>query len=125
VSTDLTNLLDMDDEELHGELGAALMGEGTDFGVRDLAEFAAFARRWLRDRSPELRSGLCGRREIRAMRSLARADTAVEVATVADVLASWYGMPTAAIIAVILVRRGLNALCGDDDGAAEEENARS
>uniref|UniRef100_UPI003F49843C hypothetical protein n=1 Tax=Nonomuraea sp. CA-252377 TaxID=3240003 RepID=UPI003F49843C len=111
MSNDLRTLLDLDDEDLYGRLGETLLSEGRDFGSRDLAEFAEFGRRWVNDRTQELRATICGRPEVAAIQDGPAGDLITEAATLTDVISALYGKPAAGILAVILLRRGLNVLC--------------
>ncbi|MFJ9726869.1 hypothetical protein ACIRP3_29325 [Streptomyces sp. NPDC101209] len=127
----MAELETLDEDELYSRLGGALLGDGYDFGPSDGAEYAEFARRWLKDRLNIIQQQICGRREIRALRGTVESNFATEVATMTDFLASVYGKPPASIIAVILARRGLNSICREwhsshpDEDDADDANEGS
>jgi len=118
----MTGLESLDEDELYSLLGATLLGEGYGFGPSDGAEYAEFARRWLKDRFNIIQRQICGRREIQALRGTVESNFATEVATLTDFLASVYGKPSASIIAVILARRGINSLCPEGNSSDPDED---
>jgi hypothetical protein len=111
--SDLRDLMDKTENELLDSLGQVLLGDGLGVGPVDPYRARRFAAKWLTDRRDEMRRHVCGK----AMRPFIDneagvADRVTEIAVVADALAAVLGHPTANIVAVILVRRGLAELCG-------------
>jgi hypothetical protein len=80
------------------------------FGPADLERAARFAREWLDRRQGELREYVCGS-ALPALERDGGFDTLADVAVVADSIQALLGRPTAFIVAVILVRRGLGRFC--------------
>jgi hypothetical protein len=103
--------LGMDEEALLAELGGTLLGSGPGFGPSDIDRALRFAGDWLDQRMDEFRQLLCGDVRLR-LEDGGRLDKLADAAAVADALQALLGKPTAFIVAVILLRRGLNALCG-------------
>jgi hypothetical protein len=100
-----------DEDDLLLRLGMLLLGDGLCVAPSDEGRRRRFASTWLEDRSGELRKLLCGPGTKTLLESDAT-DRITEAAVVTDALAAAYGHPTATVVAVILVRRGLAALCG-------------
>lgn len=113
----LDDLLARDDEELLAELGANQLGETLGVRPSDFGRYLRLGRMWMDTHAEELRRTLCGHAKVTALRSLARTDEAAEVATVADILLGMYGQIPATIVAVLVVRRGFDKLCGPGTGA--------
>lgn len=109
----LRGLAELDDDELQFELGKQLLGEGLPFGPGDSARYRRFAEKWLTDHLNEIRQSVCGAPSVVSIRSAESSVPLIEAATVADALAALYGRPAAMVAAIILVRRGLAALCRD------------
>ena len=103
--------LAMDEEELLEELGKSLLGSSPGFGPSDIERSIRFARGWLEERREELRNHVCGDVWL-TLEQDGGFDTMADVAVVADSLQALFGKPTAFIVAVILIRRGLGRLCG-------------
>jgi hypothetical protein len=111
---ELREYLGLDEDDLLELLGAELLGTGPGFGPEDFERQIRFAREWLQRRQRDLREKLCpdvaqtiSRRE--------KLDAMADAAAVADALAAAFGKPSASIVAVILLRRGLASLCSDDN----------
>lgn len=106
----LDRYVEMSDDELIEALGRSLIGAAPGFGPADLERAARFARQWMDRRTEEFRRRLCGEVWVSLERD-GRFDMLAEAAAVADALDALLGKPTAYIVAVILIRRGLAALC--------------
>ena len=106
----LQEYLAMDEEELLEELGESLLGTGPGFSPSDFERSIRFAQAWLGDRREELRRQVCGEVWPKLEKG-GGFDAMTDAAAVADSLRALLGKPTAFIVAVILVRRGLGQLC--------------
>lgn len=113
----LADLLARDTEELLAELGAQQLGETLGVRPADFGRYLRLGRVWMDTHAQDLRTTLCGHPKINGLRSLASTDEAAEAATVADVLLGSYGQIPASIVAVLVVRRGFDALCGPAAGS--------
>lgn len=100
----------MDEETLLAELEGALLGKGPGFGPSDIDRAVRFASNWLDQRMEEFRQLLCGDVRLR-LEYGGGLDKLTDAAVVADALQALLGKPTAYIVAVILLRRGLQGLC--------------
>jgi hypothetical protein len=105
----LGEYLSCDYETLLEALADSLLGTGPGFGPPDIDRRVEFAQAWLKRRMVELRKELCGEVWSRLKES---GDLLSDAAIVADAIATAYGRPTANIVAVIMLRRGLESLCG-------------
>ncbi|HTA14951.1 MAG TPA: hypothetical protein VK781_08855 [Solirubrobacteraceae bacterium] len=102
-----------DDETLLEALADSLLGTGPGFGPPDIDRRIDFAQAWLKQRTTELRKELCG--EVWSqLKHRGGFDLLSDSAIVADALAAVHGRPTANIVAVIMLRRGLVSLCEAD-----------
>jgi hypothetical protein len=100
----------MSEETLLAELEGALLGKGPGFGPSDIDRAVRFASNWLDQRMEEFRQLLCGDVRLRLEHG-GGLDKLTDAAVVADALQALLGKPTAYIVAVILLRRGLQGLC--------------
>ncbi|MEA2218368.1 MAG: hypothetical protein QOJ35_994 [Solirubrobacteraceae bacterium] len=104
--------LELDDEALLEELGAWLLGDGPGFGPSDVDRKIRFAQSWLTEQRDVLRRRICG--DVHANLKAGDAyEAMIEAATLADAVAAALGRPPANIVAVILLKRGLDRLCED------------
>jgi hypothetical protein len=110
---ELRKYLDLDEDDLLELLGTELLGSGPGFGTEDFERHIRFARDWLQRRRHDLQDKLCGD-VLETVKRRDGFDALADAAIVADSLAAMLGRPSASIVAVILVRRGLTNLCRDD-----------
>jgi hypothetical protein len=110
---ELRKYMDLDEDELLELFGAELLGSGPGFGPEDFERQIRFAREWLQRRRRDLQAKLCGR-VLETVRNRETLETLTDAAIVADALSGMLGRPSASIIAVILLKRGLTSLCRDD-----------
>lgn len=108
----IEELAEMDDEELYEVLGQELLGPSRGFGGQDIDRMITFARRWLDQHWIEIRVKICGEDAIEILKERPVLDAISDAAVIADFVAQAYGRPAATVIAVIICRRGLQALCG-------------
>lgn len=94
------------DRELEGRLGALVIDGASSF---DLHRRAALARAWFENQNEALRAHVCGDPSLPP--AAAPSDDEVLMSAVADLLLAAYDLPTAATLAVLIVRRGLHNLC--------------
>ena len=99
------------EDELFEALGNALLGESRDFKSGRSDRARRFGREWFDDRLAGLREEVCGSRSVQTMLRADVGDRMTEIAVVTDAIETLRGHPSATIVAVILVRRGLQALC--------------
>lgn len=111
---ELTRLWTASEEELLATLGASLLGEGIGFGIEDPLHKQRFAEAWLADRWGQIRNTVCNDPAIRTILDAERAQRVLEVATVADALTALAGHPAVSVLAVIVLRRGAQRVCGSD-----------
>jgi hypothetical protein len=109
----LREYLSCDHETLLEALADSLLGMGPGWGPLDIDRRIEFAREWLERRIAELRGELCGEVWSRLKES-GGIDRLSDAAIIADAIATVHGRPTANIVAVILLRRGLESLCGSE-----------
>jgi hypothetical protein len=108
---EVASLSGLTEDELLERLGTLLLGDGPGFGPSDWDRKARFARDWLQRTHDDLRRDICGDMATR-LKLRHTFESLEDVAAVADALAAALGRPTANIVAVILVRNGLDKLCG-------------
>jgi hypothetical protein len=107
----LKALMSESDEALFIELGHILLVEGLGFGPEDIDRQLRFAQTWLDARIAQLRQSICSEPALRAVIDDSSGSLLLDVAAVADFLATSYGHAAASVVAVILTRRGLKLLC--------------
>jgi hypothetical protein len=109
----ISEYLVFDDEALLEELGDLLLGLGPGFGPPDIERRVQFAKSWLDKRTAELRRDLCG--DVRfKLEHEGGFDLLNDAAVLAEVIeTTLHGRPLANLVAVILLRRGLGALCNE------------
>lgn len=98
------------EEELLGAAGGLLLGEGHGFGGRDDEQSRSFARDWLESRLDQLRPVLCADEVFRDLGG----DLTNDILTLLPLLATQLDGNSllAAIVAGIVLRRGLARFCG-------------
>jgi hypothetical protein len=100
----------LDEDELLELLGDTLLGSSVGFGSEDIERKLRFARSWLERKRDDFRSHLCDE-VFKKLQNRDTLDAVMDAAVVADALVSALGHQTANVVAVILLRRGLNELC--------------
>jgi hypothetical protein len=109
----LRSYLSMDEDLLLETLGDLLLGEGPGFGgPADRDARGRFAQAWLERKAAEFYEAVCGdvRSKLERDKTL---DMAEDAAVIADALAAALGHPMATVVAVILLRRGLDKVCDE------------
>ena len=104
--------LSMSDSELLSMLGEELLGPGVGFGPDDPDRLRRFAERWLARHVSDIQNALCGKAEVRAVFEKDLQERLDDAAIVADALSALRGNPPVTTLAVVLVRRGYEAVCG-------------
>jgi hypothetical protein len=110
----LTDLFAYDDDMLLEELGRSLIGPGFGFGPGDMDRFRRIALEWLVGHAEQLRQQVCKNTVLQVISDDELGGKVSDAAVVADAISSMLGRPSASIVAVILVRRGLAAFCSGD-----------
>jgi hypothetical protein len=110
----LDDLFSRDDDELLELLGQDLIGAGAGFGPADASRYRRIAAEWLARHGDELRSKVCGSGTAQAVTDEKTGDQLADAAVVTDAIMTMLGHPSASIVAVILVRRGLARFCSGE-----------
>lgn len=98
--------------ELLAELGAELLGSGIGFGAQDPSRFRRFAEQWIERNQQAIRAALCDDPTVSRIFERDVEERLVDAATVADALAALAGRPAVSLLAVILLKRGRERVCG-------------
>ena len=107
LSTD--DLSALDDAAVYERLGAALLRTDVGSAEHDPERARQFGQRWFSWKLPEMRMRLCGED------TAARLGSEPDPAAVAELLAKLGDATTVACAAVLVVRRGLDEVCEEDD----------
>ena len=110
---ELRKYVDLGEDDLLELLGAEILGTGPGFGPEDFERQIRFAGEWLQRKRHDLQGKLCGG-VLETIRKREGFDALADAAIIADTLAAMLGRPSASIVAVILLRRGLTNLCRGD-----------
>lgn len=94
------------------QLGRELLGDGVGFGPEDPDRFRRFAERWIEQQLGDIRARICHHDDIRAIFQKDMQDRLNDFGTVADVLAGLRGNPPVTLLAIVLLRRGFETVCG-------------
>jgi hypothetical protein len=105
----LRQLLALDEDELLVDL-ADMIALGV--GPLDPSRKRSIGRAWLEAQTDRLREAICNDPRVQAVRNDEHADVVDLAAAVTDLVATIVGGVPAAVVSVILVRRGLDRLCG-------------
>ncbi|WP_018348381.1 hypothetical protein [Longispora albida] len=108
MDTEIASRIDLDEDSLFELLSRELT---LGVGPQDPAARRAFGRAWFTANLGRLRAAVCGAPAITAFRA-DKADVATTISAVADLVASVTSAPAACTVATLLVRYGLNRLCG-------------
>jgi hypothetical protein len=114
----MTNSFDMpsvdwDEDQLFTELGKVLVGAEAGYGPGDPESWRRYAVTWFNKRKASFKDRICGDTTIQALMAGDAYDRLAEVAVVTDALAGMLGHPSATIVAVIIVKRGVATLCSE------------
>lgn len=116
-SLPIAGYLAWDEDELLAELGRQLLPNGIQLGLEDFDRARKFAVNWLESRSDQIRQDICGNPATIALLDKESADMLGDITMVASLITSLSGHPgAAALVAIILMRRGLKAFCGGESG---------
>jgi hypothetical protein len=94
------------EEDLLLDFGIALAGPGAGRDG-DLDDLRRRARNWFDRHHNDLKQRLCGNPDLPTL-----TDGAIDVAAIADLIASLLNKPAAYTVAAIILKRGLHTLCG-------------
>jgi hypothetical protein len=104
----LRRLLDLEDDALLVQLADDV---AAGVGPLDPERKRGIARAWLDAQEDRLRDVVCNDPRVRQARA-GQGDDLLTAAAIADLMSPLIGVPPAATVAVLLVRRGLDRLCG-------------
>jgi hypothetical protein len=106
------SVLTLSEDELLFRLGLQLAGEAEASRGEDQENYRQRARNWLQRHWPEFRAAVAANPTIQTLRS----DNALLVAELATILArDWLPGPEAAYAAAIIVKLGIDKLCGGQE----------
>ena len=111
----LESLFSYDDDELLELLGQELIGTGVGFGPADASRYQRIAAEWLTIHTDELRSKVCGNTAVQVVTNEEGGNKLADAAVVTDAVMASLGHPSASIVAVILIGRGLARFCSGAD----------
>ena len=98
-------------DELYEELTDTLLGVGFGLAPSDREGRRKFGRQWFVGRLDEFRHTVCTKDSVGELRDLSRDDELIAAATVADALIHAIGQPAAVLVAILILRLGLDAFC--------------
>ena len=111
-STDLVELLKVDDDDLYVRLTIELQGEGLGVGPSGRDAQRRFGRRWFEQWLEANRVDICSHPAVVTLVADEKANDTIDEATVlADVVLPFLGVLPVATVAVLVARRGLRRLC--------------
>ncbi|MFB8776857.1 hypothetical protein [Streptomyces broussonetiae] len=111
-NAEIDSLLKVSDEALYVKLSNIVLGEGLQFGPEDGEERRAFGARWFAHRRSEIQKIVCESDFAAKVRGNSESgDASLTVATVADGVAAMFGKPAALVIAILVVRMGMDKFC--------------
>lgn len=112
TADEIRAIWDVDDEDLWGLLGAALLSGGHGMsGDPGDEHFMDFARQWFEWNTNGIRAMVCTDTTSRRLLDDSHGDLLTVAAGVADLLASSFGRPAAATLGVLIARYGLYRFC--------------
>ena len=100
------------DDELFVAVGQWLIPDSHHLSPSDVRRSVDLGRAWLANHLDELRDALCSDPGVLGARVAATADGSELVAAVIDVLSGVGHFPPVAVLGVLIVRYGLDKLCG-------------
>jgi len=107
-----TPLTQLTEPELLAQLGKELLGSGVGFGPEDTRRYRRFAEQWIQSRMAEIRGAVCNDDGVRAVFTRDIQERLNDFGIVADALATLQGHPPLTLLALVLLRRGYNVVCG-------------
>ena len=116
IFEDIPGLLTQSEDDLYALLSQIILGSGLGVGTEDPDEQRKFGRSWFKDRRADIQKIVCEGQLFSRIRGIGnRKDSALHVATIADGLASLFGKPAALVIAILVIRTGLDKFCSFDE----------
>ncbi|MHC1560604.1 hypothetical protein ACR9E3_16730 [Actinomycetospora sp. C-140] len=106
---DLQRYLDLDEDDLHEELGAALFGDGRGFGSDDEERLRREGGRWFSSHLNEIREKICPK--TRGLYEGDAADRVTDASALIDAVAGMAGHPVPTIVVALSIKYGLRNLC--------------
>jgi hypothetical protein len=100
-----------DEEELFAEIGAGELGEALGMRPAEFGRYLRVGRQWFERNQQRLRDTLCNHPAIKDLQDKVHSDGVTEASVIADLLLGSFQQVPAAAAAVIIARRGLDALC--------------
>jgi hypothetical protein len=113
MSLAVTPLLSLTDDELYERLSDAILGPGLAVGPSDQEQRRRFGRQWFSNRIHEIKQLVCEKELTREIRRAAHNDQLVAAATIADALIGYFGKPVSIVVAILIVRLGIDGFCQD------------
>ena len=107
----LASYADRDEEELLAEIGAAEHGESLGLRPAEFGRYLRAGRQWFDRNQQRFRDALCDHPAVKDIRAKVHSEVTTDAAVIADILLGSFGQVPATAAAVIIARRGLDALC--------------
>jgi hypothetical protein len=104
--------IEWSEADLLAELGRQLLGPGLGFGPEDPGRFRRFASSWIEDRLGDIRAAICADEAVKAVFERDMQERLSDFGVVADALAAMHQHPPVTLLAVVLLRRGYEVVCG-------------
>ncbi|HEY3946186.1 MAG TPA: hypothetical protein VGL78_13245 [Solirubrobacteraceae bacterium] len=108
----VTTLTELSEDDLLAMLGKELLGPGIGFGPEDPGRYRRFAEHWIEERADKIRVAICHDESVQAVFAKDLQDRFNDWAVLADALTTLAGRPPLTLLAVVLLRRGYEAVCG-------------
>ena len=109
--SDIQTLLSLPDDELLAQLGEELWKQSAHAAPATPQGLRAEARAWLKANLPKAREAVCGSSIAAAFRE--NRDVIALAGAMADLFAASLGFPAPSVVAILVVRIGLDRLCGE------------
>lgn len=105
------SLINLSDDELLEQLGRELWARTSHATPATSQSLKLHAREWLKANLPKAKDAICGNAIVDAIRG--KADEVTLVGAIADIFAKSLGFPVPAVVAILVIRIGLERLCAN------------
>ena len=109
--SEMQSLVNLSDDDLFEQLGREIWSQTSHAAPATSKSLRSFGREWLKKNLPEAKDAVCGNSVVEAIRG--KADEITLIGAIADIFAKSLGFPVPSIVAILVVRIGLDRLCSN------------
>lgn len=109
IKLELENLMSQTDDDLLEKLGRELWEKSAHAGPGTKGSLQQLAKEWVKSNLPAMKAAICGNPIVLKIRD--KSDEVTLVTAIADIFLKTLSFPVPSVVAVLIVRIGLDRLC--------------